>query len=285
VERAGLVDERRRQRFVAEAGAEPEAGQVVLDQLADVGPMQVLDEQLHPGAEQQLAAREPWRRILELRYVHPADRRSRRALAGDELELERADQIFDRQHACRRLDGYRSSLAALSTVRRTASISSNCSVSQISGGASCTTGSPRSSVRQISPWWYRAPERKPRSRCSDSSSSKVSLVVRSLTTSIAWKNPAPRTSPTIGMSRRLSSIARNSGSLARTCAHSSSRSRGSLLASATAAATGCPPKWGAWAKLPWPSRNGGASRSEAIIAPIGMFAEVSPLAVVMMSGT
>ena len=41
--------------------------------------------------------------------------------------------------------------ASSSTGRRTSSISSNCSVSQISGGASWITGSPRSSARQISP--------------------------------------------------------------------------------------------------------------------------------------
>ena len=34
-----------------------------------------------------------------------------------------------------------------------------------------------------------------------------------------------------------------------------------------------------------PRRNGSATRSEAIIAPIGTYAEVSPFAVVMMSGT
>ena len=43
---------------------------------------------------------------------------------------------------------------------------------QISGGDSCTTGSPRSSARQIRPASNSAPDRKPRSRRSDSSSSK-----------------------------------------------------------------------------------------------------------------
>ena len=43
------------------------------------------------------------------------------------------------------------SQASVSTARRTSWISSNCSVSEISGGASWITGSPRSSARQISP--------------------------------------------------------------------------------------------------------------------------------------
>ena len=61
---------------------------------------------------------------------------------------------------------------------------SKCSWSQMSGGADCTTGSPRSSARQIRPASKRAPERKPLRSRSDSSSSKVSLVPLSLTSSM-----------------------------------------------------------------------------------------------------
>ena len=57
-----------------------------------------------------------------------------------------------------------------------------------------------------------------------------------------------------------------------------------MLASATAHATGCPPKVKPWVKIALPCRNGSAMWSEAIIAPIGTYAEVMPLAVVMMSG-
>ena len=56
-----------------------------------------------------------------------------------------------RGHRRRRADadGRQSSVAAfVSTSRRICSISSKCSWSQISGGASWTTGSPRSSARQ-----------------------------------------------------------------------------------------------------------------------------------------
>ena len=58
-----------------------------------------------------------------------------------------------------------------------------------------------------------------------------------------------------------------------------------MFASATAAATGWPPNVNPWANICPCSRNGSASRSDAIIAPIGTLAEVSPFAVVMMSGT
>ena len=54
----------------------------------------------------------------------------------------------------------------------------------ISGGASWTTGSPRSSARQYRPASKSAFERKPRSSRSDSSSSKVSRVALSLTSSM-----------------------------------------------------------------------------------------------------
>ena len=58
----------------------------------------------------------------------------------------------------------------------------------------------------------------------------------------------------------------------------------SRFASATAAATGCPPKVKPWANIAVPCMNGSAMRSDTIIAPIGTYAEVRALAVVMMSG-
>ena len=58
----------------------------------------------------------------------------------------------------------------------------------------------------------------------------------------------------------------------------------SRLASATALATGCPPKVTPWANQLVSLRNGSASRSDAIIAPSGTYPLVMPLAQVMMSG-
>jgi hypothetical protein len=74
--------------------------------------------------------------------------------------------------------------ASVSTLRRICSISSKCSCVQVSGGESCTTGSPRSSARQIRPASKRAWDMYPRSSRSDSSSSKVSLVALSFTSSM-----------------------------------------------------------------------------------------------------
>ena len=66
-------------------------------------------------------------------------------------------------------------------------MSSNSSVSAISGGESWITGSPRSSARQISPCLKSSPDMKPRRSSSPSSSVKLSLVSLSLTSSSAWK--------------------------------------------------------------------------------------------------
>ena len=59
----------------------------------------------------------------------------------------------------------------------------------------------------------------------------------------------------------------------------------SMFASATAAATGCPPNVKPCANDSLPSMNGSATWSATIIAPIGTYADVRPFAVVMMSGT
>ena len=58
----------------------------------------------------------------------------------------------------------------------------------------------------------------------------------------------------------------------------------SRFASAIAAHTGWPANVKPWVKLWLPSMNGSATRSEAITAPIGAYALVRPLAVVIMSG-
>ena len=71
------------------------------------------------------------------------------------------------------------------------------------------------------------------------------------------------------MSRSESSIARKSPSFSRTCSSMPSRSKTSMLASATAAHIGWPPNVKPWAKEFVPSRNGSMTRSEAITAPIG----------------
>ena len=59
---------------------------------------------------------------------------------------------------------------------------------------------------------------------------------------------------------------------------------GIRAASATAEATGCPPKVTPWANQLVPRENGSASRSLTSIAPSGTYPLVRPLAQVMMSG-
>ena len=58
----------------------------------------------------------------------------------------------------------------------------------------------------------------------------------------------------------------------------------SRFASATAADTGCPPNVMPCVNIFVSCMKGSATRSVAITAPIGAYAEVRPLAVVMMSG-
>ena len=95
----------------------------------------------------------------------------------------------------------------------------------------------------------------------------------------------PRTSPTIGMSRSESSIARNAPSCSRTCSLRSSLlehvevrqrdRRGDRVAAERDAVR---------ERVAVAAANGSKTRSEAITAPIGAYEEVMPLAVVMMSG-
>ena len=68
-------------------------------------------------------------------------------LAGRELQAHLGDEAAYGEHQWRTIR----SQASVSTERSTVSISSNSSVSAISGGDSWITGSPRSSARQIRP--------------------------------------------------------------------------------------------------------------------------------------
>src|SRR5580704_2391694 len=74
--------------------------------------------------------------------------------------------------------------ALASTSRSVDAMKSISSCPQMSGGDNWTTGSPRSSARQMSPASKSAPERKPRNSRSDSSSSNERRVSLSLTSSI-----------------------------------------------------------------------------------------------------
>ena len=54
--------------------------------------------QVHPRREQQLAARQPRRRIGQLGDVHPADGAVEAVLTGDEPDVQVADEVAQREH-------------------------------------------------------------------------------------------------------------------------------------------------------------------------------------------
>ena len=80
----GGGDERSREPLVAEPEAEPEPGQTGIGETAHVGPL-LAGGRTDPGAgrEQELAALQPRRRVLELADVDPPDRPVLVRLAGD----------------------------------------------------------------------------------------------------------------------------------------------------------------------------------------------------------
>ena len=147
VGRPGLGEDRLRDLRVIEAGAESQAGNARVGEPADERPLLLGVLQRDAGGEQELAAREPGRGIEQLGDVDPANLALGRPVPSRQnLEAELGGEALDREHQrpTRRDD-------SSSTGRRTSTISSNCSVSAISGGENWMTGSPRSSARQISP--------------------------------------------------------------------------------------------------------------------------------------
>ena len=158
----GLAEQRLRDLGVVEAGAEAESGDAGIGEEPDELPLQLGVVERDARGEQKLAAREPGRRVEQLCDVHPANLAlARSLLPGQDLETELRGQALDGEHHCGDLRAaWRVGAAAVCPTRRDASsrvgrrtstISSNCSVSAISGGENWTTGSPRSSARQISP--------------------------------------------------------------------------------------------------------------------------------------
>ena len=90
--------ERRGQRVVVEAGAEPEAGQVMAGQEPRELALAPVGVELDAGGQQQLAARQPGRRVRQLRDVDPADGRVRAILARRELEPHLGHEPSNGEH-------------------------------------------------------------------------------------------------------------------------------------------------------------------------------------------
>src|ERR687895_1425148 len=134
-----------------ESRAEAEPREVTTGEEADELALALLAVELDAGREEQLPTREPGRRIGELRDVHPANGGVGSVLAHREVEAHLGDEAANGEHRSASQCLTILSQASASTERRAESISSNCSVSAISGGDNWTTGSPRSSARQIRP--------------------------------------------------------------------------------------------------------------------------------------
>ena len=97
-ELVGGLDHRLGHRRVGEAGAEAEAGQPVAGEPRDVLALGVGALELEAGGQQQLAARQPRRRIDDLGDVDPADRAVDARLTRHEPDVEVAQEITQGQH-------------------------------------------------------------------------------------------------------------------------------------------------------------------------------------------
>ena len=97
-ELGGRLAQRLGHLLVREPGAEPEPREPVPGEQLHERALAVGVEQPHPGGQEQLAAGQPRRRVLELGDVHPADRVLEPRLARDEADVEVADEVAERQH-------------------------------------------------------------------------------------------------------------------------------------------------------------------------------------------
>ena len=146
------LDQRLGHLVVREAGAEAQPGQAVVGEAWRCTRAGLGAVEREPGGEQQLAARQPRRRVARARRCAPsgpACRRSPRPPAGRRRRRPARRGWSAWRHACSILRE-----ASSSTGRSTASISSNCSGPAMSGGENWITGSPRSSARQMRPREY-----------------------------------------------------------------------------------------------------------------------------------
>ena len=97
-QRAGLVHQRLGDRVVLEAGAEAHAGQVVVAEPARELALALGAGELQPGGQDQLAARQPRRGVVQLADVHPADRRLGGLRAAHQLQTHLVHEGPEREH-------------------------------------------------------------------------------------------------------------------------------------------------------------------------------------------
>ena len=97
-----LLHHRHGDGVVGEARPHPDAGEAVVVEPRDERPLAVGVGELHPGREEDLAARQPRGRIEQLARVHPPDRLVQPGLTAVERDVEVGDQLADRQHGATR---------------------------------------------------------------------------------------------------------------------------------------------------------------------------------------
>jgi len=91
----GIGIHKRLERLVLE---ERGLEEVVRRQRVDELALRLRRVELHAGREDQLAAREPRRRVRQLGRVHPADRRARAVAACDEVEPHLFHEALNGEH-------------------------------------------------------------------------------------------------------------------------------------------------------------------------------------------
>ena len=94
----GRLEQRCRHLGVGEAGPHSEPGELVVGQPGDELALALCALQLHARGEQQLPARQPRRGVEQLGDVNPAHGRVRLRLAGQQAEVEVAQQLGQGQH-------------------------------------------------------------------------------------------------------------------------------------------------------------------------------------------
>ena len=163
-------------------------------------------------------------------------------------------------------------------------ISSNSAVPQVSGGESWITGSPRSSARQIEPALVELAGE-------EAAQEPLGLLVVEAFLGLLVLHELDR------VEEPVAADVADDRNLAELLEHAAELALGAQDVAAEVLAlvdievrhrgrrgNGWPANVNPWANDAVPFENGSNSRSEAIIAPIGMYAEVSAFAEVMMSG-
>src|SRR5439155_21856264 len=102
-----LVDDRLRQVLVLEPRSEPKPGDIVVGEQGHEAALPSGPIELDPGRQEQLAARQPRRWILELGDVDPADGALGVIGPGGQLETAGGYEAAYRQHRTRSADGRR----------------------------------------------------------------------------------------------------------------------------------------------------------------------------------